>query len=85
MLCASTGTHTHCPQGHNLSFIQYLLTQVRSYIRVRDGVSHEVSAHDRGTSSGWTQHKRNHQAPKRSDEERKALRLKFARHRLPRS
>ena len=67
------------------SFIHSLLSQVRSYIRVRDGVAHEVSAHDRGTSSGWTQHKRDDQAPKRTAEEREALRIKFARHRLPRS
>jgi len=66
------------------SFI-HLLSQVRSYIRVRDGVAHEVSAHDRGTSSGWTQHKRDDQAPKRTAKEHDALRMKFACHRLPRS
>jgi len=66
-------------------FVCFSLTQVRSYIRVRDGVAHEVSAHDRGSSSGWTQHRRNHEAPKRTPEEREALRRKFARHRLPRS
>lgn len=83
MTCASTGTHTHCPFEDTVHCLIYL-TQVRSYIRVRDGVAHEVSAHDRGTSSGWTQHKRDHQAPKRTPEEREALRRKFARHRLPR-
>ena len=66
------------------SFI-LLLSQVRSYIRVRDGVAHEVSSHERGSSSGWTQHKRDQQTPTRTPEQREALRVKFARHRLPRS
>ena len=84
MTCASTGTHTHCPLRTHVLYSFFYLAQVRSYIRVRDGIAHEVSSHSRCTSSGWTQHKRDQQAPSRTPEQREALRAKFARHRLPR-
>ena len=58
-------------------------THVRTYTRVVDGISQEVQGHTRGVGSGY-HHTHIDDAPKRTPEQREALRLKFAPHRLPR-
>jgi hypothetical protein len=52
---------------------------VHSYTRVRNGIIEDVQSHQRGTSSGWQQHKRDVTPPKRTSEQLKALRAKFPR------
>ena len=58
-------------------------TNVKTYTRVVNGITQEVSGHSRGVGSGFN-HSKIDDTPKRTPEQYEALRAKFAKHRLPR-